>query len=572
MAGNVVIIGAALGAAWLLGRSKRVYQPQLPSSPQPTQKPSIGDADNSGVIKGNEAIGLGTRDVSGSITNEDMHPLPLEEGLAQIGDSAVYFTAKDVNASKTGIDMSNPQSRISADRWFFKWFWLPASKVKLSEITPYEWRMAFALLGGSVHRRMDREKRFGGYVLGLKLQQESQAIGGIIAKIGAMVPIVGQTFAQVVQSAVFNAAASATASEARAMGQAAGSYRVAVDPKNLDPPAAMILAPAYTGAGDAKVETKIMPWLEQQGLIFADMEINGYVPEEYIGTADFPWPKFVSQGLGHQHLYAINRRWFCSHQYGLFLPWICDEFFSRQLTTKQQVNLVARVYKAIATLSVMAFPDVGIRDPNRSNKADEITDPTSNYMGRPSNPWGYLYPVYYYNNPLFGDVLGSIFPPTDEDKPIVNNSGHLLTSWGCNHPPLRFNDPGDFTYVKRWPSPKTLEEKQRYEAEWLAEKINLGYRQAKRDEEIRKLATGTNLEYLRGLLQLAGVVRPEGGDAWYDHHFTFEEIKLMPDDMLEKLPRRVFLENIVTSANIGQLGAQQTTWNRLKMRAAMQAM
>ncbi len=553
-----VIIGAGVFAAYLLGRSKRTDSTSPTISPPAPPKDSNSKTDtNAGTIPENASIGLGTRDVSGDISNEELHPLPVQEVLIQVGEGAVGHGVSNFGLdSKTGIDIANSQAVVGLDDFFFRWFWLPASKVKLSEITPYEWRMSFALLGGSVHRRMDREMRYQAAMLDIKQRQESAMVGSLIAKVGAMVPVIGSVFAAVVQSQVTNVAAQAIGTDARAVGASGSSYRFAVDPKNLDPPAAMLLAPAYKGDGDKKIDTHVMPWLEEQGLNLESTVIPGNVPKKYIGTSDFPWPEFGGVG---RFRYAINKRFFTCHQYGIFMPWICDEFFNRQLTTKQQVNFIARVYKAIATLTVMAFPDITIRDPARG------------WVGRPKpGPWGYSDPVYYYNNPIMGDVLGSIFPPTEEDKGISNSAGYMLNFQGGLYPDYNYDDQiygGTHWYL---PSPRTMAEKDQYDKQYAARVAEGEARKAKSVAESHTAAVNTNFEYLKSLYDRRGQITVDGLDLWNDHQWTWEHVRLLTPQMITDLPNKAFSIStrlfVPTSAMLAEVTVDQKIALNAKIR------
>jgi hypothetical protein len=560
----ILLIGAAGIGAYLLGRNHRVDS-SSPTTNKPQQPDANATAKNPAkdpnAIPENEALGLGTRDVSGDISDDEKHPLPVEESIQALSqEGAVGWAANDVNDSKTGYDMGNSQlGNKSQDELFFRWFWLPASKVKLTELTAFEWRMVFALLGGTVHRRIDREKRYANMVLDIRQRQEMAKWGKLVGQLyssalNAMVPGVGSVFTQILNTGInsaLNTAGKDLAQDAKAMGAAGSSYRFSVDPHNLDPPAQMLLAPCWrNGEGDSIIDDKMMPWLNEQGMIWDTPKLNGDVPTKYVGTADFPWPPLSNLGTSKRYRFAAQRRFWCLTQYGLYLPWICDEFFNRQLTTKQQVNLMARVYKAICTLSVWAFPDTSIKDPIRTKFAPGV---------RPKPTTGYTDPVYYYNSPL-GEVLGSIFPPTDEDTYIVDAEGFMLMPLGCRFPEYDYDDSVYGGSHFHLPSPATPQQKADFDKQY-ADRVTLGDKR-KADSQAKIATMTTNIDYLKSLFQRRGTKDVDGIDVWADHNWTWTEIKLLTPDMIAALPIQLFNSNAgrkmsITSAMLAELTADQ---------------
>jgi len=212
------------------------------------------------------------------------------------------------------------------------------------------------------------------------------------------------------------------------------------------------------------------------------------------------------------------------------MPWMCDEIFtqpstdgSKRTTTKAAINLMARLYKGIEVLSCLSASDAGIRDPGRNEE------------GRAINPWGYSAPLYYYNNPVMGDVLGSIFPPTDEDTYISNNNGYILNYWGGYFPSITFV--GSDGIVHKLPPPRTLIEKHTFDAQLKAWQDANAARLAAQAEASRTAAS--NVSYLetqyQDSLKRGLDTSNVDGLTWHATMFTWNDVIQFTPDMIGAL-------------------------------------
>lgn len=512
----IVVAGGGVLAAYLLGKSHRA-SPTNPAQPVNGNTGSNGvgttQAVNNTPTTGSDLpIGLGQRDVSGDISNNEQHFLPVKQYLNDPNGVGANIWSGTGAIDGSGWDMVNNNSIAN----FFRWYWLPASKVKLSEITLYEWRLAFAMLGGSLHHRPDLEFRYRNFINGVKQDQESAFAGSIVAQVASIVPIIGKVFNQVVQAQVA-AANSADMADVRGAGTMASGFRFSVDPKNLDPPAAMLLQPSYNGEGEKILDTTNTPWIPLAGTILQGPMIDGKVPSKYVGTPDFPWEPWAGG-----YSFNAHKRFFCYYQYGIFMPWICDEIFGKPaMSTKASVNLSARIYKAIDVLSVLAFPDVGVRNSERAVE------------GRTILPWSQSAPVYYYHNPVMGDVLGSVFPPTDEDVQIVNSDGYTLNWYGGLLPGYSFV--GRDGIVHKLPSPHNA-------AEAASDEAQMAQWKATDDASIAKTlanAPMTNSVYWASIYGKAKSVgldtQDVDGISWHSRSLSFEDILNFTPEMIKSI-------------------------------------
>jgi hypothetical protein len=345
-------------------------------------------------------------------------------------------------------DIANGQNGAAVNDSFFRQVWLPASRFKLSNLTDYQMRLAFGVLSGSVHRYADLEDKYQQF-LEEQRQASTQAIAGtVFSAVGSIIPIIGKVFSTVVSSAV----ASVNSDIIHNAGGAASmmsSIHVAVDLKNLDPPAQMLLQPGWNGQGEKRFDMSVAPWVSQSGVQLYDPVFNGQVPAKY------------RQDLGNLcridktpvSTYASHKRLWNSYQYGIFLPWVCDEFFGPGSTLKDQINSVAAAYKLLDTICCMAFPDSTIRDPSRKGQ----------------NLWGQNRTnYYYYSNKYFGDILGTIFPPTDEDTYIQNSAGEMLDYNGYPFPILTYVDLANGSATHRTTEPHSWNEWEQDQAQYAA--------------------------------------------------------------------------------------------------------
>jgi hypothetical protein len=274
---------------------------------------------------------------------------------------------------------------------FFRQMWLPAAKVKLSGITPYQWRLASYLLNGGLHRRNDLERLYIDYQKDLQAQKDAAAGNAIFAQVASIIPGVGGLISGMINTAVVQPLNNAIALEGSALANSFQSLRIAVDPKNLDPPAQMLIAPVWKG-GDANWDLSVAPWIPRGNVSPVVPKMIGKIPPQY---------QSVVRG-NFSGIFHAQRRLLACFQYGYMLPWVSDELLGA--TLRDTINIRARVYKAVCTLSALAFPD------------------TTFSMSKQG--------VYYYHAGVGVDILGSIFPPTVEDSPLSAGGGKVYAYEG----------------------------------------------------------------------------------------------------------------------------------------------
>jgi hypothetical protein len=406
-------------------------------------------------------------------------------------------------------DIANGQNGAAVNDAFFRQVWLPASRFKLSSLTDYQTRLAFDVLSGNVHRYPDKEDKYQQF-LEEQRQASTQAIAGtVFSAVGSIIPIVGKVFSTVVSAAV----SSVNTDVIHSAGAAAGmmnSIHVAVDLKNLDPPAQMLLQPSWNGQGEKRFDMSVAPWVSQAGIQLYDPVFNGQVPAKY------------RQDLGNicridkspVSTYSAHNRLWNSYQYGIFLPWVCDEFFGPGSTLQDQINSVSAAYKLLDTICCLAFPDTTIRDPNRKGM---------NYWGQNRVN------LYYYTNKYFGDILGTIFPPTDEDTYIQNNNGEILDYNGYPFPILTYVDLANGSATHKTVAPHSWNEWEQDEAQLAAWKAADAANVA---ANIAKVNTPQHTRYFDTYYMGRNI---DSGELWTDIMFSWSDIAVMPLDVMKHL-------------------------------------
>lgn len=387
------LAGLGFAAAYLLGQSKR----------QTVGPPPPANNGTSTLTTGNLLVGFKTP------------VMPLD-------------VAGDVQESEVDALQQNPglQTQTSAGD-FFRHVWLPASLVPISSLTSYDYRMAVALLSGGLHRRADLEPLYQRFIVDEQGKGTGVAAAGVVSAIASIIPIVGSVVARGIASEGAQVAAGVAGDLASANGDI-NALRTTVNLANLDPPAQMLLAPVWqgdginSGIGDKPMDFSVEPWVAEAGVVaYPPVGINGIIPQKYFDQMPF-------RPRDAQLRFCAHRRLFTLFQYGMMLPWVSDELIADKTagtTLRQAINQRARVFRVLDIICCLAYPDNNVL--NRANLTDD-TNPLA--AGNWTAGWylknkgqGQSDPIYYYVNPTVGGMYGSIFPPTAEDKHIVDSDG-----------------------------------------------------------------------------------------------------------------------------------------------------
>jgi hypothetical protein len=405
------IAGLALAAAYLMGQSNR----------------QTGTGANPGVpvvnVGGTGATTTPALDVAGDVVNTEVDALQTQPGL-------------DTNSNAPD---------------HFRHLWLPASKVPISSLSSYDFRLALALLSGGLHRRPDLEPNYQHAIEEIQAQATGAEASGIIGAVASIVPVIGAVLSKIsgMETSELGSDISSTLGN---IGADMSQLRTTVNPSNLDPPAQMLLAPVWQGDGTAGLGDEPMtfetePWVAEAGVIAKPpVGITGVIPASYF--AAMPFRPRTDQAVVYR--YSPRRRLFTMFQYGLILPWVSDELIADATsgqTLRQAINVRARVYRAIDVICCLAYPDNNVLDISKL-LADDNPLATGNWTAGWYNmpkESGATDPLYYYINPSVGNMFGSIFPPTAEDKHIFDADGfprdfqgnRVADALTANSPPVK---------------------------------------------------------------------------------------------------------------------------------------
>jgi hypothetical protein len=314
----------------------------------------------------------------------------------------------------------------------YRQLWKPASLIPLSNLGPEDWILAKTFLenaGGEMTRR-DELGMLAHEALADASQQRGGALAAsIIGTVASIIPIVGAGFNAAMQSTSGAVAGSGAWNEAMGNGQLGATIRSALSQptqqtrhllRNYDDTS------NYTDGPEAPLDRRIMNLSELLGLMPAQ-------------TIQPPMQMFVAG----RTRFRIRLRLFTRYAGGWVLPWLAVHFNGdRQqafdsilgaMSARQTVNARARVLRAVDAIICQYSPYTreGAPDgyfceggpgkvwaagkrPRKSGAGALVDDKT----------------VFYYSNPFLGPMLGSIFPPTAEDKRYVGGDGRTYSYYG----------------------------------------------------------------------------------------------------------------------------------------------
>lgn len=343
--------------------------------------------------------------------------------------------AGDVGEGEHFVLLDNANNQYTAAQhggWWqraYEQLWLPASRLKLSELGKADWADAGGFLnnaGGEFTRRDELGELGAALVAEASDRAGAEAFTQAVSLVAGAIPIVGTFIAKV--NAVQSGDLSAADAWSNAMGNGSlgSTFRSSI---NQESAASQHLLRnfadgqgqfSYQGVNvimadgpNAPLDRRTMGWPEQ--LQIGPMQF--FSPPVSFWTATGP--------SGEQVTFCVRMRLFSKYAGGWVLPWISWHTVgdtSQTYTCRQSVNAAARLLRMADALICAAEPYT------REGGFYYVEHPEGAPWG--TFPRGKIPGLYFYVNPLMGPMLGSIFPPTAEDRRYVGKDGRTYTFYG----------------------------------------------------------------------------------------------------------------------------------------------
>lgn len=328
--------------------------------------------------------------------NGKPQPTPLVDPRTLPPPTSTVNVAADVpNGDTMALDFMTDDVRFANEHAMWTDFMQPAGRVRLfADITTDDWRRMFGLLSMTLSRQDGRSRRWQMFNANEYDQQVGQAVDSIVGGIvSAIAGAVGGPVVKILLQYAINTQV-AELGQAIAVEQATQDFvdklRVNANPNKLPPNVLIILSGIITGHVNERgtilydtphdiAQAMNMPPSVEEAIGFE-------VPFDHAPT--LPWHKPDGS------TYYFPSTWFILTNLGLFLPWVSAELIGPDY--QATVNLRARVARCLDAFACMVSP----------------LHPPSAYSGR-----------YFYRNKVYGDILGSFFPPTSEDSHYVDENG-----------------------------------------------------------------------------------------------------------------------------------------------------
>lgn len=340
--------------------------------------------------------------------------------------------AGTVNDGAADILQDNGTSAGSAGGWqlaFYEQLWLPASRLKLSDLGIQDWVYATEFLQNSNSDGFERRDDLGllGRVLiqNAKDQQGSAILTGILGSVASLIPIVGGILSK------GYAGITSTLNAGADWDTAMGNGRLGS------------LLKDSLGQPTQKTRHLLANYGDGTSAYNGGMLVDG--PDAHLDrqTMDLP-PDLVvvpCQNFRPENplwtgagTIRVRMRLFSKYQGGWLLPWLCWRFNGDPTTSmglRSTVNARARIYRAVDAIICQFAPFVRENAPNGYWAEKPLVwvgkgTPRASGAGTAIGDRT----LYYYRNPLVGPMLGSIFPPTVEDTRYVGTDGRTYSFYG----------------------------------------------------------------------------------------------------------------------------------------------
>ncbi len=340
-----------------------------------------------------------------------------------------------IHTIKAGLDDDGAQAR------FYRQMWLPASRVKLSELSRQDFETAFGLLAfseDSIHWKNSRRRESENYVYNDTSVQELGFAYLLVERVIDIVPF-GSILTGILDAIMAGVGASVGQIEAAAAAEK-GSLAAAVarlpvaGQQYLRARLCYCPSPKYQRRGDPTVNDPYLEPAPQSHTLAYSVKGTPEANAIYFGDPTSPWfgpngEKFFPRAplfeplLFHpaSDLVGGGGRGYdvIGNAEGPYLRWSCGALEGQELTDETLDGLSHRtvrrayVYRALDVLACLMFPDEGSAWDTSGRQVFYQVDGT-----------------YTYRSPVFGPVFGSIFPPTDEDTRIIGHSQSLKVALG----------------------------------------------------------------------------------------------------------------------------------------------
>ena len=321
---------------------------------------------------------------------------------------------------------------------FYLQMWLPASRLRLSELRKEDWIYAMTFLqnGGREFTRRDDLGDLGAALI--QLANDTQ--GGVaftqtISAVASIVPVIGPLLSKVNAIQTSELQGGAAWETAMGNGTLGALFKSSLSD---DTPQTRHLMANYTdqwsgthpGYALNSIELNDGPEAPLDRRVMTLPEILSLFPAQNFSPPQASWA--AVDDFGNPVHFNPRMRLFTKYEGGWFLPWLCWHFngdLTESYPLRKTINARARIYRAVDALIAARLPWIR-EDFAPGYVADKSTAdsfPPPEYAGAPR---GVNKNLYFYVSPLLGPVLGSIFPPTDEDVRYVGQDGRLYSFWG----------------------------------------------------------------------------------------------------------------------------------------------
>jgi hypothetical protein len=330
----------------------------------------------------------------------------------------------------------------------YEQLWLPASKIPLSNLGPEDWLLAKQFLensGGEFSRRDDLGTLGKELLANASYSSGGAVAASVIGMVASIIPIIGAGFNAAMQSSSGASAGSAAWDEAMGNGQLGGVIRSALSQPTMQTRHLLMNYSDTTSAVDgpeAKLDRRVMNLPEQIGIMPAQT-VTPASPVFSVGTTSTGIGVLASMGNVRQFKFRIRLRLFSRYAGGWVLPWLSAHFNGDKLQaydsilgavgTRQTINARARVFRAVDAIICQYSPYVREDAPHgywsdASVNAHFPPDRAPRFAGAGESPTDQT--VYFYSNPYLGPMMGSIFPPTKEDRRYIGGDGREYSYYG----------------------------------------------------------------------------------------------------------------------------------------------